>query len=55
MSVTNEAELVAYIDQAKSDAIHAFQTLSKNGTLSASLTFHITHRIPDSFPWWFGA
>lgn len=48
MSVINEAELVAYIEQAKSDAIHAFQTLGKNGTLSASLIFHITHRIPDT-------
>jgi L-ribulose-5-phosphate 4-epimerase len=45
MSITNEAELVAYIDQAKADAIHAFETLSSNGTLSASRTFHITHHI----------
>jgi len=48
MSVSNEAELVAYIEQAKADAIHAFETLSSNGTLSASRTFHITHRIPDT-------
>lgn len=44
-SAITDAELVAYIEQAKSDAIHAFQTLSRNGTLSASLTFHITHHI----------
>jgi len=48
MSVTNEAELVAYVEQAKSDAIHAFQALRGNGTLSASLTFHISHRIPGT-------
>lgn len=40
-----DADLVAYIDQARADAIHAFDTLRHNGTLSASLTFHITHRI----------
>jgi len=45
MSITSEAELVTYIEQAKSDAIHAFETLSSNGTLSASRTFHITHHI----------
>jgi len=45
MSITNEAELVTYIEQAKSDAVHAFETLSTNGTLSASRTFHITHHI----------
>lgn len=39
-------ELVAYVDQARSDAVHAFNTLRDNGTLSASLTFHISHRIP---------
>lgn len=45
MSITSEAELVTYIEQAKSDAVHAFETLSTNGTLSASRTFHITHHI----------
>jgi hypothetical protein len=40
-------ELVAYVDQARSDAVHAFETLRANGTLSASLTFHVSHRIPD--------
>lgn len=42
-----EIDLVKYIDQARNDAIHAFNTLRENGTLSASLTFHISHRIPD--------
>lgn len=41
-------DLVAYIEQAKNDAIHAFETLRTNGTLSASLTFHISHRIPNT-------
>lgn len=41
-------DLVAYIEQAKNDAIHAFDTLRANGTLSASLTFHISHRIPGT-------
>ena len=44
----SEAELLAYIEQAKSDAVHAFETLRHNGTLSASLTFHISHRIADT-------
>ncbi len=43
-----QAELLAYTEQAKSDAIHAFETLRVNGTLSASLTFHITHRVAET-------
>jgi|SRR5690554_2697067 len=39
-------DLIAYVEQARSDAVHAFNTLRSNGTLSASLTFHITHKIP---------
>ncbi|MES2886836.1 MAG: class II aldolase/adducin family protein [Pseudomonadota bacterium] len=39
-------DLVSYVDEAKADAIHAFDTLRQNGTLSASLTFHISHRVP---------
>jgi len=46
--ISNEAELVAYIDQARADAVHVFERLRENGTLSASLTFHISHRIPDT-------
>jgi hypothetical protein len=42
----SEIDLVSYVDEAKADAIHAFNTLRANGTLSASLTFHISHRIP---------
>lgn len=42
----HDFDLVAYIEQARSDAIHAFETLRANGTLSASLTFHISHRVP---------
>jgi L-ribulose-5-phosphate 4-epimerase len=39
--------LAAYVEQARSDAVHAFETLRANGTLSASLTFHISHRVSD--------
>ena len=39
-------DLVSYVDEAKADAIHAFETLRANGTLSASLTFHISHKVP---------
>lgn len=46
--ISNEAELVAYIDQARADAVHVFERLRENGTLSASLTFHISHRIPGT-------
>ena len=42
----SEVDLVSYVDEAKADAIHAFETLRSNGTLSASLTFHISHKIP---------
>ena len=42
----SQVDLVSYVDEAKADAIHAFETLRANGTLSASLTFHITHKIP---------
>lgn len=41
-------ELATYVDEAKSDAIHAFNFLRETGTLSASLTFSISHRIPDT-------
>ncbi len=46
--LTLDADLVAYVDQARADAVHAFETLRANGTLSASLTFHISHRIPGT-------
>ncbi|MDR5171496.1 class II aldolase/adducin family protein [Methylobacillus flagellatus] len=42
----SEIDLVSYVDEAKADAIHAFNVLRENGTLSASLTFHISHKIP---------
>ena len=42
----SDIDLVSYVDEAKADAIHVFNTLRANGTLSASLTFHISHRIP---------
>jgi hypothetical protein len=40
-------DLVSYVDEAKRDAIHAYDFLRESGTLSASLTFNLTHRIPD--------
>lgn len=42
-----ENDLASYVESARADAVHAFNTLRDNGTLSASLTFHVTHRIPD--------
>lgn len=42
----SEIDLVSYVDEAKADAIHAFNVLRENGTLSSSLTFHISHKIP---------
>lgn len=45
---TTDIDLLAYVDQARGDALHAFETLRANGTLSASLTFHISHRIPGT-------
>jgi hypothetical protein len=47
MSQAREAELAAYVDQAKSDAAHAFKFLKESGTLSASLTFHVFHKVPN--------
>jgi hypothetical protein len=47
-TITTEAELATYIEQARADAVHVFDTLRSNGTLSASLTFHISHRIPGT-------
>jgi L-ribulose-5-phosphate 4-epimerase len=41
-------DLATYIDAAKSDAVHAFNFLRETGTLSASLTFFISHRVPDT-------
>lgn len=41
-----DIDLVSYIDEAKSDAIFAYNFLKESNTLSASLTFSITHRIP---------
>ena len=43
----SDVELAKYVDEAKSDAAHAFDFLKKSGTLSASLIFNIAHKIPD--------
>jgi hypothetical protein len=42
----SDPDLISYVEQARADAVHAFETLARNGTLSASLTFHVTHKIP---------
>ncbi|HWU34278.1 MAG TPA: class II aldolase/adducin family protein [Methylovorus sp.] len=42
----SEIDLISYVEEAKADAIHAFGVLSRNGTLSASLTYHVTHLVP---------
>ena len=53
-----DAELVAYVNQAKEDALHSFRFLKETGTLSATWTYHISHHIPGQdillgirFPW----
>jgi hypothetical protein len=52
MSSTSPAErpadidLTAFIDEARRDALHAYGFLRETGTLSASLTFQVSHRIP---------
>jgi hypothetical protein len=42
----SEIEFANYIDEAKADAIHAYGFLRESGTLSASLTFGVTHKVP---------
>ncbi|MDR1647156.1 MAG: class II aldolase/adducin family protein [Zoogloeaceae bacterium] len=51
-------ELFRIIDEAKSDAIHAYGFLRETGTLSATWTFNLLHHVPDTdlllsinFPW----
>jgi L-ribulose-5-phosphate 4-epimerase len=39
-------DLDAYIETAVADATHAFNFLKESGTLSASLIFNVSHRIP---------
>jgi L-ribulose-5-phosphate 4-epimerase len=46
MSTPTDINLASYVDEAKADAIHAYNFLRETGTLSASLTFNILHRIP---------
>lgn len=41
-----DVELATFIDEARRDAIHAYDFLRETGTLSASLTFQVSHRIP---------
>jgi len=42
-----QTDLATYVDEAKADAIHSYNFLKESGTLSASLTFNILHRIPN--------
>ena len=39
-------DLISYVDEAKRDAVFVYDFLRDSGTLSASLTFNLTHRIP---------
>ena len=39
-------EIVTYVDAAKEEAINAYNFLKETGTLSATFTFNIVHRIP---------
>ena len=41
-----EIDLLSYVDEARADAIHAFNFLRETHTLSASWTFQVTHKIP---------
>lgn len=50
--------LINYVDQAKQDALHSFNFLRETGTLAATWTYHISHRIAGQdkllsirFPW----
>src|SRR5450432_3940955 len=47
MSQNIDPKLAGYIEQAKADAVFAFAFLRESGTLSASLIFGISHRVPD--------
>ena len=47
MSQPQSDDLLGYVDQARNDSIHAFQFLRDSGTLSASLTFFIAHKLPE--------
>jgi len=40
-------EVVNYVDRAKEEASNAFRFLKETGTLSATYTFNLVHKIPD--------
>jgi L-ribulose-5-phosphate 4-epimerase len=44
--VTPIIDPVSYVNEAKEEAIQAFEFLKETGTLSASWTFNVSHRIP---------
>jgi len=37
-----DIDLVSFVEEARRDAQHAFNFLRETGTLSASLTFHVS-------------
>lgn len=43
-----QLDLATYVDEARSDAVHAFNFLKESQTLSASLTFSVVHRVPGT-------
>jgi hypothetical protein len=42
----NDIDLASFIDEARRDALHAYDFLRETGTLSASLTFQVSYRLP---------
>jgi hypothetical protein len=47
MTQAQSDDLFGYVDQARKDASLAFDFLRETGTLSASLTFFISHKVPE--------
>lgn len=53
-----EDDLINYVNQAKVDALHSYEFLKATGTLAATWTYHISHKIHGKdlllsirFPW----
>lgn len=47
MTTNIDAKVLAYAEEAKADAAHVFAFLRESGTLSASLIFNVSHRVPE--------
>jgi len=44
--IQDDIALAKYIDEAKNDAIHSYKFLEETGTLTATRTFGVAHKIP---------